>query len=268
MWLGIVAAPIVLCLIVIPLLWPLSTSLKEPNDILRPTATFIPSPVTLENYERLIDSGIGQYLLNSALVTAGAILIATVVGVIGGYVLSRYDFRGAAIVISFLVICLAVPIATLAVPIQSLLAPLGLMNQLWVVALIYAGIGAPFVTWLLKLHFDKIPLELERAAYMDGYSVISTLVRVLLPGTRPAILTGAVFVFLTAWNDLIIASTLLQRPEDRTIQVALSFYQGTLGREWGPLMAGIVVATVPVVVLFLMFRRLLVQGLAEGGVKG
>jgi multiple sugar transport system permease protein len=263
-----VALAITVLLVLAPIAWAVSTSVKGEREILSATATLIPADPTLDHYEKLIRDGVHHAFWNSALVTAGSIALTCLIGAIGGYVLSRYALRRRDLILAFLIATMTVPVVNILVPLQLILANLGLLGNLIVLTLVYTALIIPLAIWIMKAHFDSVPLALEQAAWVDGYSRVGTFMRIVLPGTRAALLAVVVVAFLNAWNDYVVAATLVTTPAARTAQVALIWYQGTFGREWGPLMAGVVVATIPPVLVFLLTRKNLVKGVASGGIKG
>jgi multiple sugar transport system permease protein len=263
-----VAFAVTVLLVLAPIAWAVSTSVKGEREILSATATLIPADPTLDHYEKLIRDGVHHAFWNSALVTAGSIALTCLIGAIGGYVLSRYALRWRDLILAFLIATMTVPVVNILVPLQLILANLGLLSNLIVLILVYTTLIIPLAIWIMKAHFDSVPLALEQAAWVDGYSRVGTFLRIVLPGTRAALLAVVVVAFLNAWNDYVVAATLVTTPAERTAQVALIWYQGTFGREWGPLMAGVVVATIPPVLVFLLTRRNLMEGVASGGIKG
>lgn len=260
---------VVAAFVLVPVIWALSTSLKTSGDILRPTPNFIPQPPTLANYAAFLSQGGVQAAINSAVVTFGTIVLAVIVGVAGGYALSRTRYRRKNALVVFLVAALAVPGYSLLSPITVMATTLHLTNNLATLIVIYASLSVPFVVWLMKAQVDAVPREIEQAAAMDGYSRFATIRKIVLPVIRPGILAAALFAALTAWNDYVINSVLTSDQSHRTIPAALQFFMTTLGIDWGPLMAGAILATLPPVLLFLVFRRQVTQGLASSGaVKG
>jgi ABC-type glycerol-3-phosphate transport system permease component len=181
--------------------------------------------------------------------------------------MSRLPFRGKGAIQGLLAASLALPAISIIVPLQSVLLQLNLYGSKTGLVLAYAAMSVPFVIWIFQAHFNTIPRQLDQAAQIDGYGRMSTLYRVLLPGLRPAVMMGAIFVVLAAWNDYIIAAALVNSPSQRTIQVALAFYEGTNAREWGPLMAGVCLALAPPLLLFVIYRNVLMDGLARGALK-
>lgn len=261
-------ATISLLLVAVPLLWPLSTSLKAERAIYHPQLRLIPTDPTFQNYRRVVNEGAGQAMLNSTIVAAGAVLLAIAVGALAGYGMSRFQFIGQKSIQAGLAASLALPAISIVVPLQFIMLWIGLLGTRFGLMLTYAGMTAPFVIWVFQAHFDSVPRELERAAHVDGYGRLATAWHVLVPGLRPAVLTAGVFVLLAAWNDFIVATSLVSSPAKRTIQVGLMFYQGTGGKEWGPLMAGVFLAILPPLLFFVAFRKLLMRGLARGALKG
>ena len=251
-----------------PILWALSTSLKATNRIFAVPPEWIPSAPTLEHYARLIAEGVQWAFLNSAGYAVAAVLLALVMGTVAGYALSRYPVPGKPLVLLIFVGAMAVPGFAVLLPTQILFVELGLYNSWAALPILYAGHILPFAVWVTRAHFSVIPRELEQAAQIDGYSPAEAVWKVVLPGAKPALLAAATFGFLHSWNDYVTATTMIDSPEKRTLPVALIFFQGFHGRDWGALMAGVIIATIPPVMIFLLFRKYLIGGFADGSVKG
>jgi arabinogalactan oligomer / maltooligosaccharide transport system permease protein len=160
------------------------------------------------------------------------------------------------------------PATLMMVPLFSLLKSLGLLDSLTGLVLVYATASLPFCVWMLKGYFDTIPRELEEAAIMDGASHAQVFVRVVLPLARPAVAVTALFSFMTAWNEFILAATLLNDASRFTLPVALQRFVGEYKVEWGKFAAGALIVSAPVMALFFALQRHLVGGLTAGGVKG
>lgn len=251
-----------------PFLWALSTSLKPTRQILEAPPSLIPADPTIVQYERIVRDGVVSAFAVSTFVTVTTIVVTLVLGVLAAYALSRFEIPLKRSILLLFVAALSMPIASVLVPIQSIAGRLGWLDSLVLLIVVYVSISLPYAVWLLKTHFDSAPRELEQAAAIDGYGRLATMRKVLLPGAMPAILVAAIFTFLAAWNDYIVAAVLLRSPATQTIQVGLMFYLGTFGREWGPLMAGVVIAIVPPLLVFFIFRKKLIVGVADGAVKG
>lgn len=257
-----------LVLVVGPLLWSLSTSLKPANEILSAPPQVFPGTVTGDHYERLVREGVGLNFWNSLANALATVVCALVVGTAAGYALSRFRFTGSKPMLLLFVAAMTIPAYSLLLPTQVLFDGLGLLNTPATLPILYSAHAIPLVVWVTKTQFDALPIELEQAAAVDGYGRWESVRKIVLPGARPALIAGAAYAFLVAWNDYITAATMTSSPSLRTLPVALIFYQGFSGREWGPLMAGVVIATVPPVVLFIVFRRYLIGGFLSGAIKG
>lgn len=257
-----------LVLVVGPLLWSLSTSLKPANEILSAPPVLIPDTVTADHYARLVREGVGVNFWNSVINAISTVLVALIVGTAAGYALSRYRFTGSKPMLLLFVAAMTIPAYSLLLPTQVLFDGMGLLNTAATLPILYSAHAIPLVVWVTKTQFDALPPELEQAAAVDGYSRWESVRKIVLPGAKPALIAGAAYAFLVAWNDYITAATMTSSPQLRTLPVALIFYQGFSGREWGPLMAGVVIATIPPVVLFIVFRRYLIGGFLSGAIKG
>ena len=251
-----------------PIVWALSTSLKATNRIFAVPPQLIPSQPTLEHYARLIAEGVQWSFLNSGGYAFAAVAIALCLGAFAGYALARYPIPAKSLVLVVFVGAMAVPGFAVLLPTQLMFVDIGLYNTYFALPLLYAGHILPFAVWITRSHFATIPRELEQAAQIDGYSRFEAVWKVVLPGAKPALLAAATFGFLHAWNDYVTATTMVDTPGLRTLPVALIFFQGFHGRDWGALMAGVIVATIPPVVMFMLFRKYLIGGYTDGSVKG
>jgi arabinogalactan oligomer/maltooligosaccharide transport system permease protein len=209
-----------------------------------------------------------RHALNSALVA----LITTVVGVAlsctAAYALSRFRFPGrSAGLTSFLVVQMF-PATMLIMPLYVLLDRLGLLNSIAGLVLVYATTAIPFCVWTLKGYFDGLPRELEEAARMDGAGPWTCFFRIVLPLARPGIAVTALFSFMTAWNEFIMASTFMTDEARYTLPVLIQSSVGQYSADWGFFATGAIVTSVPVMALFYVLQRYLVGGLTAGSVKG
>lgn len=251
-----------------PIVWGVLSSLKPTNQILEVPPRFIPREVTLEHYSRVIgDKGL-FYLGNSALISAITIVIALTVGALAAYAMARYQFRGRKLLMVFTIGVMSIPIASLLIPTFTLLSVIGLMNTHVGLILLYTAYQLPIVIWMLYGYFLSLPVEIEHAARIDGYTALNTLRRVVLPLSKPALVAAALFVLVFAWNDFVVAVTMTSSESVRTFPVAVYFYLGFYGREWGPLLASSVISIIPIIAIFIVLQRYFISGLTGGGVKG
>ncbi|UFN47901.1 carbohydrate ABC transporter permease [Roseomonas sp. OT10] len=251
-----------------PILWGLSASLKSADRILEFPPQLIPDAPTLQHYVRLFGEGAAYYILNSVLVSALTVLVTLGLGALAAYALARYEFRGRAGLMGATVAIMSIPIASLLVPTFTLLSATGLTDTRTGLVLLYAAYQLPVVVWMLYGYFRSLPVEIENAARLDGCSPLRTLVKVVLPLSKPGLIAAGLFVLVFAWNDFVVAVTMTSTEAVRTFPVAIYFYLGFYGREWGPLLAASMVSIVPILLVFVLLQRHFMSGLTGGGVKG
>jgi raffinose/stachyose/melibiose transport system permease protein len=247
-----------------PLLVMVLNSLR-PNREIFADPLGLPSTVDFSAYARAWrDASFATYFVNSVLVTVGAVALCTAVSVLAAYPLGRYQFRGSSVLSAYFLAGLMLPIRLGIVPIFYLLASLHLVDSLTGLVLVYAASGVPFSVFVLSTFFQQLPVELEEAARIDGAGEFRIFAQVLLPLVRPAVATVVVFQFVPLWNDFIFPLVLLRSTEKATIPVGLTLFVGERQVDWSTLSAGLVLATVPLVVLFLLATRQIVAGLTAG----
>jgi multiple sugar transport system permease protein len=251
-----------------PIVWGLSSSLKPTNQILEFPPRLIPENPTLEHYARVISDNVLYYVGNSVLVSVGAVVVALFSGVLSAYAMARFEFRGRAVMMVLTVAIMSIPIASLLVPTFTLLSLVGLSDTRAGLILLYAAYQLPVVIWMLYGYFLSLPLEVEQAARLDGYSHLGVLRRVVLPLSRPGLVAAAIFVVVFSWNDFVVAVTMTSSEAARTLPVAIYFYLGFYGREWGPLLAASMLSIVPIIAAFIFVQRYFMSGLTGGSVKG
>lgn len=264
-----VAITAAICLVVLfPILWGLSTSLKPADRILAYPPEFLPSQPTLEHYLVLFRTGIEGPIFNSALVSAATVLLCLGIGAFAAYGLARFEFRGRRAVLFAVIATMSIPLPSLLVPSFTFLALLGLTNSLVGLTLLYTAYQLPITVWILYGYFRTIPTEYESAAMIDGYSRVQALRKVVLPLSGPGLIAAGLFVLTFAWNDFVVAVAMNSAASVRTLPVAIYGYLGFFGREWGPLTAAAMVSIVPVIAVFVVFQRYFLSGMSGGGVKG
>nr|WP_321527063.1 carbohydrate ABC transporter permease [uncultured Cohaesibacter sp.] len=257
----------------VPTLWMLSLSF-QPNDVLARTtsSTFfglIPLPFTLDNYAALFSYGqTPVWFLNSTIVAVGMTLAVLFVSTTAGYALARLSFPGKNFVIIFCLVGLMVPEQAVFIPLYTMFADFGWHNSYH--ALILPRVAVPIGVFLMMQFFKAIPRDIEEAARLDGVSWLQIFWHVMLPLARPAMTTLAILTFLYAWNDYLWPLVSAQKREMFTITLGLASIQTNFAQSegLGRIMASGVIATLPVVVLFLLFQRYVVQAMTAGGTKG
>lgn len=251
-----------------PLLWGLSSSLKPANRILQVPPELIPSEVTFAHYATLVENQLFHYMANSAIVSAGTVALCLGVGAFAGYALSRFAFPGRNLVMLMVVTVMSIPIASLLVPTYTLIANLGLLDTRTGLVLLYTAYELPIVIWIMFGYFNTIPRQLENAAMIDGYGRFDALRRVILPLAGPGLIASGLFVLTAAWNDFVVAVVMTSAEAVRPLPVAVYFYLGFFGREWGPLLAASMVSIAPIILIFVVFQKYFVSGVTGGSVKG
>lgn len=256
-----------------PVLWVVKMALS-PSQVFASGAWPFPTAVTAANFVEVVGttdaSGwlFGKQLANSVGVAVGAAGVGLALSTASAYAMSRWSFPGKDRALDAFLLTQMFPSVVMAIPLYLLLDVLGLLDRLGGLVLVYAATSVPFSTWTLKGFFDTIPRELEEAARLDGASRLQTFVWVVLPLARPAIAVTALFSFMNAWNEFVLAATFMSRPRAFTLPVVLQRYVSDYGTEWGHFAAGAIVVSVPVMVLFFALQRQFVAGLTAGGVKG
>ncbi|MEM9555534.1 MAG: sugar ABC transporter permease [Acidobacteriota bacterium] len=230
-----------------------------------------PQNVSAQNFVDLFsDQPFARWLLNSVIVAAATTVVGVFLACTAGYAFSRFKFPGQrAGLMSFLVSQMFPGTLTL-IPLYIIIVQwLGLGSNYLGLILVYSTTAIPFCVWMLKGYFDTIPKELEESALMDGASTTTIFFRIILPLAKPAVAVTALFSFMTAWNEFILALTFLDKEEMYTAPVGLRFFVGGFAeQQWGYFAAGSIVAAVPIVVLFMYLQKYLVSGLTAGAVKG
>jgi N-acetylglucosamine transport system permease protein len=266
--------------IAVPVGWVLLASVKGRSEFYG-SPWSLPEGLRLSNYvEAFVDARMGQYFLTSLLVTLLALAFVLAVSVPAAYVIARYEFRGKALVEVALLAGLFVNVNYIVVPIFLMLVgwdralvdvfPDGLfIDNPAMLSLVYAATSIPFTIYLLTAYFRSIPVDYEHAAALDGASRWQIMTRVMLPMARPAVTTVILFDFLAYWNDFIISLTLLPG-EQKTLQVGLLNLMTAqkAAADYGRLYAGMVIVIVPVLILYALIQRRLIEGISAGGVKG
>ena len=229
-----------------------------------------PETVSLKNFsDVLTQQPFLRWMLNSAIVSFLTTILGVFLACTAAYAFSRFQFPGRrAGMMSFLVSQMF-PGTLLLVPIYIIITQwLGLGNSFIGLVLVYSVTAIPFCVWMLKGYFDTIPLEIEESAIMDDASRQAIFFRIILPLAKPAVAVTALFSFMTAWNEFILAATFLEEEVKYTAPVGLKFFVGGFASQWGYFAAGSIIISIPVVLLFLYLQKYLVSGLTAGGVKG
>jgi multiple sugar transport system permease protein len=255
-------------LIFFPIYWMVITSLKMPREIFRVPALW-PQVFTWNNYRTLLDDG--NFLIsvrNSLIVATTVTVIALIISSLAAYSMVRFRYRFRGFIGRLILFAYLTPTSLLFIPLSIIMAQLGLGNSLHGLILVYLTFSLPVATWLLQGYFRAIPRELEEQGMIDGLNRLGTLFRIVLPLSGPGLAAVAIFVFTGAWNELLLALVLITSHSQRTAPAALSYMITTDVLPWGPLMAGAVLSSLPLMILYLIAQRYMVPGATAGSVKG
>lgn len=221
---------------------------------------------TIINYQQAWHQG--QFLLaftNSTIVALAVTALQIITSALAGYALARLQFKGKQAILLLILATLIIPFQLLVIPTFVILKWAHLINTYWSLILPTAANG--FGIFLMRQYFASIPLELEEAAALDGANRLQILTQIMLPLSRPALVTLFLFTFIGEWNDLFKPLVFTTRPELRTVQLALAEFQEQFTSDWSLLMAAVVIATIPVLVLFLIGQKQFIQGITATGIK-
>ncbi|MCW2872316.1 MAG: carbohydrate transporter permease [Streptomyces oryziradicis] len=252
----------------LPLLLVLINSFKTNAEVTaNPFA--LPKSFALSNFSTAWEYGnFGSGFVNSVLLTGTTVVVVLLCSSLAGYVLAGQKIRIWPAVMVYLTMAMTVPIQLFIFPLYAGVAALGLLDNVFVVGVILAAINMPFATFLMRTFFLNVPKELEEAALVDGAGLVQLAVRILLPAVRPGLITVGVIVGLSAWNDFLISSTFLHDPAHQTITLGFLSMNGTFSTELGAMMAGALILVLPVLGVFIALQRYVVDGMANGAVKG
>ncbi len=255
-------------IIAFPIYWMIITSLKTSRDIYRTPALW-PSRITFDNYIKLFtEKHFLEPVLNSLLVATTVTVISVIISSFAAYSMIRFRYRFRGLFGKLILFAYLTPTSLLFIPISILMARLGLGNSLQGLILVYLSFSLPLSTWLLQGYFRSVPRELEEQGMIDGHSRLGALVRIVLPLSAPGIAAISIFTFTGAWNELLLALVLVTSESSRTAPLALNYLITSDVLPWGPLMAGAVISSVPLMILFFVAQRFMVQGMTAGSVKG
>jgi len=254
--------------VLLPLVWLVSTSLKGPSeDIFTSPPALLPSQPSLAAYGQLFAANpMLTYLRNSALVSAVAVLANLLFCSLAAYPLARLRFRGRGLVLALVVATILIPFQVVMIPLYLLMVQLGLRNSLW--ALILPQAATAFGIFLLRQSFLGVPVELEEAARIDGCSPLGEWWNVMIPAARSDLITLAMFVFIGSWSDFLWPLIILDDPGLYTLPLGLQQLASSFSLDWRLVAAGSVVSILPVLMLFILLQRFILPNASGDAVKG
>jgi len=266
LWAAVVPMAILAVTCVYPIFFTVNNALKTTRQYILDRFAIVTSP-TLDNFAAAWGrSHLSQYFLNSVIVTVGAVVVLLVVSSLAGFALAslRFPFRRTIFIV--ILAALMIPVQVILVPFSKIILALGLLNTLPGVIISYTAFFLPFSVYMMTAFYSGLPRELIEAAKIDGAKLIQIWWYVMLPLGRPALITLAILNTLWCWNDVLISLLVLQK--DRTLMVGIAALKGEYDNSVPLLMSAIAIAAAPIAIIYVIFQRQIVNGIAVGAVKG
>ncbi len=272
-----IAVAVILIAVLAPFLWLFISSISHKVDITSVPLRFFPKNPTFENYLKIFLGGrgvtdaasqFGQCTINSLIVSFFVTLISMVAGSLAAYGLTRLDFRGKKFMGNLIILPQILPPIALIIPLFLIINGLGLVDTRLSLILTYISFVLPLVIRLMMGHFASIPLSIEEAARIDGCTRVGALVRIVLPLSAPGIAATSIFAFIIAWNEFFFALIFASTQSSKTLSVLVEEFSSKFGSDFISMSAAGVLASLPPVILALVFQKFIIQGLTAGSVKG
>ena len=249
-----------------PLYWIITGSFKNNAEITAREPIWFPMSPTMENYMELFDNPAFLWLFNIIFISAAAMLLTCITASLAGYALGKKRFIGRGVLFTIIICAMALPKQVIVIPLAQLMTFLNLKDTLW--AVILPTVGWPFGVFLMKQFSESIPTEILEAARVDGAGELRTFASVVFPMIKPGIGALAIFTFVNTWNDYFLQLVMLISEEQWTLPLAIANMQGEMSTDYGLIMAGAALASVPIIIVFIAFQKYFTQGIAMGAVKG
>jgi ABC-type glycerol-3-phosphate transport system permease component len=249
--------------------WFIATgAIKAPQEIIARVPTLLPHSFTLRHFDKLLGaSDYPRYLGNSLMVGLGSTAITVVLSVLAAYGFYRLRFPGRDLLFRAVLVAYAFPGILILIPLYGMMSQAGLIDTPAALVIVNVTFASPFAIWMMRSFFASIPVELEEAALIDGASRLAIVLRIMVPLAAPGIASVAIFAFIASWTEYLFASVLILSDANRTLPVGFAGIIGQYQIDWGLLLAGAALATVPVVLLFGIVGRWFIAGLTAGAVK-
>lgn len=254
--------------VLVPVLWMLSTSLKNDTELLSTPPVWIPSQPTFDAFVRVwTDYPFLTYFGNSLLVVSVSTVVSVVFSSFAGYGMARFEFRGRGSFLTFLLMSQMFPSIMLLIPYYRIIQTAGLIDTHMALIVTYVSFQIPLCSWMMYGYFQGIPKELDEAASIDGLGRFRTFAQIVFPLALPGAVATAIYAFISGWNEYMFALVLTQSEDMKTLAVGIGQMAGQYRIQWSELMAASLYALIPVAIFFLFLQRHLVSGLAAGAVK-
>lgn len=252
-----------------PLIWLAFFSLKDNSEIFSGDVLGLPKQFLWSNYAKALSEGnVMTYFVNSVFVTAVSIILVLILASMTGYAITRMKWKLSNATMTLILIGMMVPIHAALLPLFMVLKNLKLLNTYWALIIPYVAFGIPMAVFILGSFFKGIPRELEESAVIDGCGIYRTFFFIIMPLVQPAIATVAIFTFLSCWNELMFAVTFINNSAYQTLTVGMMSMVGTYITQWGIIGAGLMITTVPTVIIYLLLNKQVQKSMIAGAVKG
>ena len=251
-----------------PLLCLFITSLKT-------NAEYFDNPFSLpavpqwQNYVNAFQqANLGRMISNSVIVAVTATVINVLIAAMLSYCLSRFKFKGREVIFTLFSVGVLVPLNALMVPYFSIFSKMGLVDSLGALIILYAAIGLPISTFIIRGFMASFPAEIEEAAYIDGSGFYGRFFKMILPLTKTGLVTAATFEFITCWNEFVYANLLTSSPVTKTIQIGIRYFTNQFTTDYVSMYAAIIISIAPSIIGYMLFQKQVISGLTSGAVKG
>jgi len=251
-----------------PVIWAVVTSLLPLTALTSRPPDLDPLNMTLENYRLVLDSSRGLFsgLINSFIIATFTSTVGLIIGSMAAYALARLKMPGSSLLLMMILATQMFPGIVIAIPLFLVMSRMQLVDTHFALIVVYLSFTLPIVIWILKGFFESVPMELERAAAVDGATPLQTFQHIVLPISLPPLFATGVFVFIEAWNEFFFA-IILTRIHVKTAPIAIAEFSGQYQTLYGQMLASAVLASIPVVLLAILFRRFVLEGFVEGAIK-
>ena len=253
---------------IFPLIWMLYSSLKTKQEFSM-NIVALPGRISFDNYISAIEIGkMHMFFVNSLFNSVISVLFIIVIGFVLGYFLARYDFKGRNLIYVLFLFGMLVPVHSLLIPLFIQFKVLGILDKWFTLLLPYIAFGLPMAVFLFESFIKSTPVEIEEAAHIDGSGTTVTIFRIIMPICRPVLSTILILSFLNVWNEFPFALVLLKSQALKTVPIGLSNFNGQYTINYPQLMAAMVIAVLPVILVYLLSSKKIIQGMTAGSVKG
>lgn len=259
-----------------PIYWTFVTSISSDKDLIKTSKNWFPPKLTFQNYHEVfglrkdiysVGNQIRITIINSLIISFSVTFLTLLFAILAAYAIERLRVPLRNYISFFVILTQMLPPVILVIPIYLIFSRLGLLDSKFSLSLIYIALNLPFAIWILSSYFQRLPVSVEEAAIIDGCGYLGALWRVLIPMSKPALFTSGIFVFLSSWNEFIIALVLTTSLKSKTFPISISEFMGRFYTNYPLMTAAGIVSMIPPIIFASLFQRFLVEGLAKGAVK-